>query len=82
MKEENKVLRQVVEQTMKDYHDLQMKFSFIKQNKQNNKVLNLSFLYKYVYPLIDMQCSLGCLALLICIGSPNLPLPPWQGQNS
>ncbi|OAY39907.1 probable WRKY transcription factor 9 [Manihot esculenta] len=32
MKEENKVLRRVVEKTMKDYHDLQMKFAVIQQN--------------------------------------------------
>ncbi|GMY39145.1 putative WRKY transcription factor 9 [Fagus crenata] len=32
MKEENKVLRKVVEQTMKDYCDLQMKFAAIQQN--------------------------------------------------
>lgn len=36
MKEENKVLRKAVEQTMKDYYDLQAKFS-IHQN--NHKVL-------------------------------------------
>lgn len=35
MKEENKVLRKVVEETMKDYRDLQMKFALIQQNKQN-----------------------------------------------
>ncbi|XP_042499894.1 probable WRKY transcription factor 9 [Macadamia integrifolia] len=32
MKEENKVLRKVVEQTMKDYYELQMKFSVFQQN--------------------------------------------------
>ncbi|XP_042474919.1 probable WRKY transcription factor 9 [Macadamia integrifolia] len=32
MKEENKVLRKVVEQTMKDYYELQMKFAVIQQN--------------------------------------------------
>ncbi|XP_054803799.1 probable WRKY transcription factor 9 isoform X1 [Prosopis cineraria] len=32
MKEENKVLRKEVEQTMKDYYDLQMKFAVIQQN--------------------------------------------------
>lgn len=37
MKEENKVLRKAVEQTMKDYHDLRAKFS-IHQN--NHKVLD------------------------------------------
>ncbi|KAK9110102.1 hypothetical protein Sjap_018162 [Stephania japonica] len=35
MKEENQVLRKVVEQTMKDYYDLQIKFSSIQQ--QNYK---------------------------------------------
>jgi len=34
MKEENKVLRKVVEQTMKDYYDLQMKFSAIQENNK------------------------------------------------
>ncbi|XP_022762247.1 probable WRKY transcription factor 9 [Durio zibethinus] len=34
MKEENKVLRKVVEKTMQDYYDLQMKFSVIQQNNQ------------------------------------------------
>ncbi|KAJ9538171.1 hypothetical protein OSB04_030904 [Centaurea solstitialis] len=37
MKEENKVLRQVVEQTMKDYYDLQMKFSVIQQSSNQIK---------------------------------------------
>ncbi|KAJ9174585.1 hypothetical protein P3X46_013220 [Hevea brasiliensis] len=36
MKEENKVLRRVVEQTMKDYYDLQMKFAVIQQNNQKD----------------------------------------------
>ncbi|XP_068323058.1 probable WRKY transcription factor 9 [Pyrus communis] len=35
MKEENKALRKVVEQTMKDYYDLQMKFTVIHQSNQN-----------------------------------------------
>ncbi|XP_009347941.2 probable WRKY transcription factor 9 [Pyrus x bretschneideri] len=35
MKEENKVLRKVVEKTMKDYYDLQMKFTVIHQSNQN-----------------------------------------------
>ncbi|XP_076940924.1 WRKY transcription factor 72A-like [Bidens hawaiensis] len=37
MKEENKVLRQEVEQTMKDYYDLQMKFSVIQQSSNQIK---------------------------------------------
>ncbi|KAI7737728.1 hypothetical protein M8C21_029627 [Ambrosia artemisiifolia] len=37
MKEENKVLRQVVEKTMKDYYDLQMKFSIIQQSSNQIK---------------------------------------------
>ncbi|KAL4588488.1 hypothetical protein LXL04_001379 [Taraxacum kok-saghyz] len=37
MKEENKVLKQVVEQTMKDYYDLQMKFSIVKQSSTQFK---------------------------------------------
>ncbi|KAM1023624.1 hypothetical protein ACFX2A_045470 [Malus domestica] len=35
MKEENEVLRKVVEQTMKDYNDLQMKFTVLQQSCQN-----------------------------------------------
>ena len=34
MKEENKVSRKVVEEIMKDYHDLQMKFATIQLNNQ------------------------------------------------
>ncbi|MFQ6656704.1 hypothetical protein Gotur_026694 [Gossypium turneri] len=34
MKEENKVLRKVVEKTMQDYYDLQMKFAVIQKNDQ------------------------------------------------
>ncbi|KAL8188770.1 hypothetical protein R6Q57_029525 [Mikania cordata] len=37
MKEENKVLREVIEQTMKDYYDLQMKFSVIQQSSNQIK---------------------------------------------
>ncbi|CAJ1935935.1 unnamed protein product [Sphenostylis stenocarpa] len=43
MKEENKVLRKVVEQTMKDYYDLQMKFSVIQENnKRKDHEISLS----------------------------------------
>ncbi|KAM3377625.1 putative WRKY transcription factor 9 [Capsicum galapagoense] len=44
MKEENKVLRMAVEQTMKDYYDLQAKFSTIHQNnhKDHKNFLSLS----------------------------------------
>ncbi|KAJ4840666.1 hypothetical protein Tsubulata_022575, partial [Turnera subulata] len=35
MKEENELLRRVVEQTMKDFHDLQMKFAVFHQNNKN-----------------------------------------------
>ncbi|KAL7205887.1 hypothetical protein ACSBR2_018743 [Camellia fascicularis] len=35
MKEENKVLRKAVDQTVKNYYDLQMKFAVIQQNNQN-----------------------------------------------
>ncbi|KAK3184980.1 hypothetical protein Dsin_032266 [Dipteronia sinensis] len=41
MKEENKVLRKVVEQTMKDYYNLQMKFAVIQQNTHNKMFLSL-----------------------------------------
>ncbi|CAI8617832.1 unnamed protein product [Vicia faba] len=37
MKEENKALRKVVEQTMKDYYDLQTKFSAIQENNNNKR---------------------------------------------
>ncbi|KAL0335182.1 UNVERIFIED_CONTAM: putative WRKY transcription factor 9 [Sesamum radiatum] len=37
MKEENKILRGAVEQTMKDYTDLQAKISIIQQNSCHNK---------------------------------------------
>lgn len=39
MKEENKVLRKVVEQTMKDYYDLQTKFSVIQENNKRKVIL-------------------------------------------
>ncbi|XP_027348425.1 probable WRKY transcription factor 9 [Abrus precatorius] len=43
MKEENKILRKVVEQTMKDYYDLQMKFSAIQENnKRKDHQISLS----------------------------------------
>ncbi|KAK4254355.1 hypothetical protein QN277_009751 [Acacia crassicarpa] len=38
MKEENKVLRRVVEQTMKDYYDLQFKFAANHNNPLNNNI--------------------------------------------
>lgn len=34
MKEENTLLRKMVEQTMKDYYDLQMKLAVIQQSSQ------------------------------------------------
>ncbi|XP_015085455.1 probable WRKY transcription factor 9 [Solanum pennellii] len=37
MKEENKVLRKAVEQTMKDYYDLQAKFSIHQNNHKDHK---------------------------------------------
>jgi hypothetical protein len=42
MKEENKVLRKVVEQTMKDYYDLETKFSVIQENNNKRKDHTLS----------------------------------------
>ncbi|CAI0375644.1 unnamed protein product [Linum tenue] len=36
MKEENKLLREVVEKTAKDYYDLQLKFASIQQQHNNN----------------------------------------------
>ena len=38
MKEENKMLRKEVEQTMKDYYDLEMKIAIIQQNNLQKKV--------------------------------------------
>ncbi|GFY89320.1 WRKY DNA-binding protein 9 [Actinidia rufa] len=37
MKEENKVLRKAIEQTMKNYHDLQMKIALVQQNNHKKK---------------------------------------------
>jgi FtsZ-binding cell division protein ZapB len=39
MKEENKVLRRTVEKTMKDYHDLRMRFASFQQNMDQKKVI-------------------------------------------
>ncbi|XP_076943868.1 putative WRKY transcription factor 9 [Bidens hawaiensis] len=41
MKEENKVLRQIVEQNMKDFHELQMKLSIIRQPPNSIKDLKV-----------------------------------------
>ena len=43
MKEENKVLRKVVEKTVQDYYDLQMKFAVIQQNNQKKVVIDILF---------------------------------------
>ena len=48
MKEENKVLRKVVEKTMQDYYDLQMKFAVIQQNKQKKVVINGSIHFHFI----------------------------------
>ncbi|KAJ6711396.1 WRKY TRANSCRIPTION FACTOR 9-RELATED [Salix purpurea] len=37
MKEENKVLRKIVDQTMKDFHDLQIRFAALQQNLDQKK---------------------------------------------
>ncbi|XP_050210341.1 probable WRKY transcription factor 9 [Mercurialis annua] len=42
MKEENELLRKVVEQTMKDYCDLQMKFAVVQQNTHKDPHVFLS----------------------------------------
>ncbi|MED6119534.1 WRKY Transcription Factor [Stylosanthes scabra] len=42
IKEENRALRKVVEQTMKDYHDLQNKLSVVQDKNNNNKDLEIS----------------------------------------
>ncbi|CAI9103920.1 OLC1v1002515C1 [Oldenlandia corymbosa var. corymbosa] len=44
MKEENKTLRMAVEQTMKDYHDLQLKFALVQQNVYHHKGDSRTFL--------------------------------------
>lgn len=52
MKEENKALRKVVEQTMKDYYDLQTKFSVIQENNNNKnkrKVIKFKFILFIVF---------------------------------
>ncbi|KAJ0078220.1 hypothetical protein Patl1_36896 [Pistacia atlantica] len=41
MKEENKVLKNIVEQTKKDYYDLQMKFLVIQQSTTQDKVISI-----------------------------------------
>jgi FtsZ-binding cell division protein ZapB len=55
MKEENRVLRKVVEQTMKDYHDLQMKLSTIHQNNQEK-----------VNPGSLFSCLLNICPVILC----------------
>lgn len=49
MKEENKVLRKVVEQTMKDYHDLQMKIATIHQSNQEKVKIQFPCLFFFFY---------------------------------
>ena len=39
MKEENKVLKEAIEQTTKNYHDLRKKIALIQQNNYNKKVI-------------------------------------------
>lgn len=56
MKEENKVLRNTVEQTLKDYNDLQTKFARIQQNNQDMKVFSHAiyrFLSIVLWDIID-----------------------------
>lgn len=70
MKEENKVLRKVVEQTMKEYYDLQMKFAAIQQDNQR-KVVNPMSHYFFFFgrlnssPLChDINIICNCLIAL------------------
>lgn len=51
MKEENKALRRVVDQTMKDFHDLQMKLTVIQGNNYQKKV-NHVHIDSYLFILI------------------------------
>lgn len=44
MKEENEVLKKVVEKTMKDYYDLQMKFAVVQQNTQKTVIIFTEFI--------------------------------------
>ncbi|XP_062080231.1 probable WRKY transcription factor 9 [Humulus lupulus] len=44
MKEENRVLRKVVEKTVKDYHDLQIKFASVLQQSNHEKDTLIPFL--------------------------------------
>ncbi|KAI3445670.1 hypothetical protein Pfo_002335 [Paulownia fortunei] len=48
MKEENKILRTAVEQTMKDYSDLQAKFSIIQQNNHKKARAKLYLIKLYM----------------------------------
>ncbi|KAL0412721.1 UNVERIFIED_CONTAM: hypothetical protein Sradi_1473800 [Sesamum radiatum] len=44
MKEENKMLRNAVERTMRDYTDLQRKFAVVQENSKKRKDPNMDFL--------------------------------------
>ncbi|PON60254.1 WRKY domain containing protein [Parasponia andersonii] len=50
MKEENNVLRKVLEQTMKDYYDLQIKFAAVHQNNNKKDTLALLSLHDIQQP--------------------------------
>ena len=71
MKEENKVLRKVVEQTMKEYYDLKMKFAAIQQDNQRKVVNPMSQFFFFFFlglnssPLChDIKIICNCLITL------------------
>ena len=72
MKEENKVLRKVVEQTIKDYYDLQIKFAAVQQNNQKkvspNFTLNqINFRLNYTHTHIYVYVYLHVLTLFVLV---------------
>ncbi|XP_024026192.1 probable WRKY transcription factor 9 [Morus notabilis] len=75
MKEENKVLRKVVEQTMKDHYDLQIKFAAVQQN--NQKKDTLAFL-----SLHDIQQPNAVLPYKMLDGNTNNPKSPLPSHES
>ncbi|XP_076951624.1 putative WRKY transcription factor 9 [Bidens hawaiensis] len=70
MKEENKVLRQIVEKNMKDFHDLQMKFSIIRQPPNSVKDLKVFLPLNGRYENQETKKT-----------SPKLPLQESENEN-
>ncbi|XP_015893001.3 probable WRKY transcription factor 9 [Ziziphus jujuba] len=76
MKEENKVLRKVVEQTMKDYNDLQMKFYSIQQN--NKKKAPLLFLSLHGNNNAMEEPKTTTISNVVEVNNHRSPSPPNQ----